>query len=67
MRFGITIEKLRKVYWDRSAREWHPHAALDVEDVFIPFGEITAILGRSGSGKTTLLSILGLVMSAHSN
>jgi putative ABC transport system ATP-binding protein len=67
MQFGITIEKLRKVYWDRSAREWHPHAALDVEDVFIPFGEVTAILGRSGSGKTTLLSILGLVMSAHSN
>lgn len=61
MEFGIKIEKLRKTYWNRSSSEWSSLTALDIEDVFIPFGKTTVILGRSGSGKSTLLGILGLL------
>ena len=61
MEFGITIAKLQKSYWNRSNNIWNSITALDLEDVFIPFGKTTVILGRSGSGKSTLLSILGLL------
>ncbi len=61
MEFGITIAKLQKSYWHRTNSNWNSVTALDLEDVFIPFGKTTVILGRSGSGKSTLLSILGLL------
>lgn len=62
MTAGIRIAKLTKTY-SAAADEAKPQPALDLEDIFIPFGKTVAVLGRSGCGKSTLLNVLGLIIN----
>ncbi|MBP0582615.1 ATP-binding cassette domain-containing protein [Labrys sp. LIt4] len=53
----IRIEKLRKVYTQRS-REF---VALDDVTLDIPKGAVFDVLGRNGAGKSTLIRCLNLL------
>jgi putative ABC transport system ATP-binding protein len=51
------LKNIRKSYYS----ETDVQIALDVKELAIPRGGVTAILGNSGSGKSTLLNILSML------
>ncbi len=59
----LTIERLSKVYRDRSG---HEVAALQEIDLGVEAREFVAILGPSGCGKSTLLNIVAGLVPATS-
>jgi ABC-type lipoprotein export system ATPase subunit len=61
-RHAIKIKNLLHLY-NSSARRF----LLEVDDLLIPEGSLTTLLGPSGSGKSTLQSRMGLLLGPGSN
>jgi ABC-type lipoprotein export system ATPase subunit len=60
--YSIRIRGLRHLYCSQNHR-----FLLDVEELVIPAGSVTTILGPSGSGKSTLQGRMGLLLEPGSN
>ena len=48
-----------KLKIENLTKEYNGKKVLDIENLIIEQGTITAIIGANGAGKTTLLNIIG--------